>query len=453
MKKILIIDDDHAICTLLKGFLERAKFIIHLAFSAGEALKKLKEMKYDLVLSDFRLPDFDGLKLFQKIKTFTPETPVIIMTSYANIPTAVKAIKMGAFEYVTKPLYPEEILFNINLALESVQTKQKTVHHHSAKKKSIEFVKGKSPNSLQIDQYVHLVGATELSVIIEGESGTGKEIIAHRIHMESNRKENGFIAVDCGALTTELAGSELFGHKKGAFTGAIYDKKGQFEIAQGGTLFLDEIGNLPYEIQVKLLRAIQERKIRKIGDDKDIDIDVRIVVATNDDLITSVSKGNFREDLFHRLNEFKITVPALRNREKDIGLFAKYFLDLSNKELNKNISGFSVQVTEIFNNYTWPGNLREMRNIIRRSVLLSAGEMIETDSLPDEILHDTNKKSIGNEVIEENCNLKSAQKSYEKELIISTLKKVKFNKSKAALLLNIDRKTLYNKIKQFNIDN
>ncbi|MCY1634477.1 sigma-54-dependent transcriptional regulator [Marinifilum sp. D737] len=449
MKRILIIDDDATICLMLQGLLKRKGFDADTVFSAGEAIKKLENETFDLVLSDFRLPDFDGLELLQKIKAMHPSVPVIIMTSYADIRTAVSAIKMGAFEYVTKPLNPDEILLLINSALEKVQEKQEEPKKKEKKKKpTVDFVRGESSSSLQIDQYIRLVAPTDMSVIIEGESGTGKEIAARRIHAESNRKGKTFVAVDCGALSTDLAGSELFGHVKGSFTGAITDKEGQFEAAKGGTLFLDEIGNLSYEIQVKLLRALQERKVRRIGSNKDIEVDVRIVVATNEDLALSVNKGDFREDLYHRLNEFKITVPALRNRDEDIVLFANYFLDLSNNELNKEVDKFSDEVLEKFRTYSWPGNLRELRNVVRRSVLLSQGDQVEIISLPTEILNDQQK----NDIVIEGSNLKLIQAANEKELIISTLRKVNFNKSKAARLLNIDRKTLYNKIKQYGIE-
>lgn len=449
MKKILIIDDDPTICLMLQGLLKRKNFDADIVFSAGEALKKLETIRFDLVLSDFRLPDFDGLDLLQKIKSMHPQVPVIIMTSYADIRTAVNAIKMGAFEYVTKPLNPDEILLLINSALPKtdIQPDSKKISEKK-NKEDIEFVRGNSSNSLQIDQYIRLVAPTDMSVIIEGESGTGKEIAARRIHSESKRKKKAFVAVDCGALSTDLAGSELFGHVKGSFTGAINDKEGQFETAKGGTLFLDEIGNLSYEIQVKLLRALQERKIRRIGSNNDIDVDVRIVVATNEDLSVAVSKGEFREDLYHRLNEFKITVPSLRDRQEDIELFANYFLELSNIELDKSISRFSPNVLEKLKLYSWPGNLRELRNVIRRSVLLSQGNEIEIQSLPTEILND----SLRNEVIIEGSNLKLIQAANEKELILSTLSKVNYNKSKAARILNIDRKTLYNKIKQYGIE-
>jgi two-component system response regulator HydG len=449
MKKILVIDDDPTICLMLQALLKRKGFDADTVFSASEALKKLENNQFDLVLSDFRLPDFDGLELLKKIKAMHLQVPVIIMTSYADIRTAVNAIKMGAYEYVTKPLNPDEILLLIHSALEkSTEPKNSKSSKEKKKKEDVIFVSGKSSNSLQIDQYIKLVAPTDMSVIIEGESGTGKEIAAQRIHFDSKRKKKAFVAVDCGALSTDLAGSELFGHIKGSFTGAINDKEGQFEAAQGGTLFLDEIGNLSYEIQMKLLRALQERKVRRIGSNKDIDVNVRILVATNEDLSVSVENGNFREDLYHRLNEFKITVPSLRNRTEDIELFANYFLKLSNEELSKDVAEFSPEVLEKFNSYSWPGNLRELRNVVRRSVLLSPNKKVELISLPNEILNENSS----DKAILEGSNLKLIQAFNEKELIVSTLRKVNYNKSKAARILNIDRKTLYNKIKQYKID-
>lgn len=443
MNKILIIDDDPTICIMLQGLLNKKGFESDIAFSANEGLKKFGNFKPNLVISDFRLPDINGLDLLKQIKSLNPHMPVIIMTSYAEIRTAVNAIKLGAYEYITKPLNPEEILVLIKSAIEKSKTVEKV-----DKTKKIEFIRGKSPNSVQIDQYINLVAPTDMSVIIEGESGTGKEIVARRIHEASARKNKNFVAVDCGALSNELAGSELFGHNKGSFTGAITDKKGQFEFAKGGTLFLDEIGNLSYEIQIKLLRAIQEKKIRQLGSNNDIDTDVRILVATNEDLIKEVNKANFREDLYHRLNEFKISVPALRDRKEDIKLFADNFLNLSNQELNKSINRFSDEFIQKLKAYSWPGNLRELRNVIRRALLLSTGERIETSALPPEILHYQETTNIADDTTD----LKLIQASTERDKIIDILREVNNNKSKAARLLNIDRKTLYTKMRQYGID-
>jgi len=428
---------------MLQSLLNKKGFETDIAFSANEGLKKLGILKPNLVISDFRLPDINGLDLLKQIKGLHPHMPVIIMTSYAEIRTAVNAIKLGAYEYVTKPLNPEEILVLIHSAIEKSSSDQK-----ADKSKKIEFIRGKSPNSVQIDQYINLVAPTDMSVIIEGESGTGKEIVARRIHEASARKNKNFVAVDCGALSTDLAGSELFGHTKGAFTGAITDKKGQFEFAKGGTLFLDEIGNLSYEIQIKLLRAIQERKIKLLGSNTDIDTDVRLLVATNEDLIKEVQDGKFREDLYHRLNEFKISVPALRDRKEDIKLFAENFLSLSNQELNKNITHLSDEFIAKLEAYNWPGNLRELRNVIRRALLLSSGDRVESISLPPEILNYSDKVQLSGSTTD----LKQIQASTERDKIIDILKEVNNNKSKAARLLNIDRKTLYTKMKQYGIE-
>ena len=293
-------------------------------------------------------------------------------------------------------------------------------------------------------------------MIVQGESGTVKEYVSRLIHLSSKRKDKPFVAIDCGALSKDLAGSELFGHIKGSFTGALDNKIGQFEAANGGTLFLDEIGNLSYDIQIKLLRAIQERKIRKIGSNDDITVDVRIIVATNDDLIESVKQGDFREDLYHRLNEFTIKVPPLRERPEDVEAFALHFLQQSNEELEKEVSGFSAEVKQIFLTYTWPGNLRELKNIVKRATLLTQnGADIHHGVIPVEIANPepiviSATQTSSAQVI--GSDLKATFEHQEKQMIIDTLQQVKFNKSKAAKLLNIDRKTLYNKMEKYGID-
>ena len=289
-----------------------------------------------------------------------------------------------------------------------------------------------------------------MSVIVHGETGTGKEFVAQSIHRFSKRNKNPFIAIDCGALPKELAGSELFWHMKGSFTGAVNDKPGSFEVANGGTIFLDEIGNLSYENQIKLLRVIQERKIKRIGATKDTAIDVRIIAATNEDLSKAVKEGKFREDLFHRLNEFKIQLSPLRERRDDIMVFADHFLKKANASLQKNVQSFSTDVTEYLKNYYWHGNLRELTNVVKRSVLLTTGDEILKDSLPVEILQVTMDDSLVG-VDESKGVLKSIAGSAERQAIIEALEKVAYNKSKAADLLNIDRKTLYNKLKLYNI--
>lgn len=462
---ILIIDDDPTFCLMLKGFLIKKEFSVDAVFSGNEGLVQLEKKNFEIILSDFRLPDIDGLELLQSIRNKYPALPVIIMTSYADIRVAVKAMKMGAFEYVTKPVNPDEILLTIKNALNNntgsnvaiVKTAH-VVNSSSEKKKSgFNYIEGGSGQSKKIHEHIRLVAPTNISVIINGESGTGKEYVAKMIHASSKRSEKAFISIDCGALSKELAASELFGHVKGSFTGAITDKTGQFVAADGGTLFLDEIGNLTYDVQIQLLRAIQERRIRKVGSNTDTEVDVRIIVATNEDLQGAVKKGEFREDLYHRLNEFKIEVPALRDRNNDVVVFAKHFLELANHELEKNVVDFDDEVISIFKTYSWPGNLRELRNVIRRAVLLTPGSMMKKDALPYEIIFEKMVDPTSSKHIDRNFgdempgDLKTLAEKTEKELIMNTLIKVNYNKSKAAIMLKIDRKTLYNKMKLYKI--
>ena len=462
---VLIIDDDPTFCLMLKSFLSKKDFATATAFSGTEALNQVRKENFDVILSDFRLPDTDGLELLKEIREIKPGMPVIIMTSYADIRIAVKAMQNGAYEYVTKPVNPDEILLTINNALnrekESAVIIPPPQNTNQPSKKNtpkniFEYVEGESDTAKRIMSYIDVVAPTNLSVIIHGESGTGKEYVAKMIHQKSKRSHKPFVSIDCGALSKELAASELFGHIKGSFTGAIVDKTGQFVFAEGGTLFLDEIGNLSYEIQVQLLRAIQERKIRKIGSNQDVEIDVRIIVATNEDLQESVKKGTFREDLYHRLNEFTMVVPSLRDRGEDITLFADHFLNLANNELNKDVSDLDPEVKAIFRKYSWPGNLRELRNVVRRAVLLTSGDLVKKETLPHEIIFEKREDNSGSNnyskpIEAQPGDLKSLAEKTEKEMIINTLIKVNYNKSKAASILKIDRKTLYNKMKLYKI--
>jgi two-component system, NtrC family, response regulator HydG len=449
MKKVLIIDDDPTFLMMLKKFLEKKGFIARGGISANDALNILKKERFDIILLDFKLPDKNGIDLLKDIKEINLEVPVLLMTSYADIKTAVTAIKMGAYDYVSKPVNTDEILSTINGALK----KQELATASDEKKEGtskfkFEYISGVSDPAKKINEYIEIVAPTNFSVIIQGESGTGKEYVARMIHIQSQRSNMPFVAIDCGALSRELAGSELFGHIKGSFTGAMNDKKGQFEVANNGTIFLDEIGNLSYEIQVQLLRAIQERKIRKIGSNTDITVDVRIIVASNEDLVEMVKKGSFREDLYHRLNEFTVYIPPLRERKEDIVLFAQQFLDMANKELHKNIQKFDDDVLRKFRFYDWPGNIRELKNLMKRAVLLSQGDSIVSSCLPTEINYpDIRKDKKGS-----STDLKAIAEQNEKEVILKTLEQVGYNKSKAARLMNIDRKTLYNKLRLYGFE-
>jgi two-component system response regulator HydG len=449
MKRILVIDDDSYINNLLVNYLNQHKYEAEGTMTGSIGMKKIEKLNYDLVLCDFRLPDSDGLKVLQHAKTKKPNLPFIIMTAYADVKIAVKLIKAGAFDYVTKPIQPEEILELIERAIYS----KKKVEDSSTFHKS--FIVGNSQRMKEIMQHINLVAPTGLTVLVEGETGSGKEYIAKAIHYASTRSTKPFVAVDCGSIPKELANSELFGHIKGAFTGAINDKMGVFEQAKGGTLFLDEVGNLPYENQVKLLRALQERVISRVGDNKTIKVDVRLIAATNEDLANQVAENEFREDLFHRLNEFRIQLPPLRQRGDDIVEFIDFFIANANKIFNKQVLGIDESVKELFMKYNWFGNIRELQNVINRSVLLSTTDYITPEVLPDEIrLNNLFESNTARQVSMNNgsSDLKEATHVTEKEMINDALIKANFNKSKAAKLLNIDRKTLYNKIKLHNIN-
>jgi len=443
MKKILIIDDDTYICDLLVHFLSQKKYKTDGTYTGNTAINKLKTNTYDLVLCDYRLPDANGLEILKKIKEKNPDTPVIIMTAYGDVQMAVKLIKEGAFDYVTKPIQPEETLQLIKKATEKPKEESKSTSHNQA------FISGNSSAINEVMKHVQAVAPTELTVLIEGETGSGKEYISRAIHLASKRSGKPFIAVDCGALPKELANSELFGHIKGSFTGALKDKKGYFELAKGGTLFLDEVGNLNYENQVKLLRAIQERVITRVGDEKKIPVDVRIIAATNDNLWNQVDENNFREDLYHRINGFKINLPPLRERRDDIEVFVQDFIEKANEDFAKQVQGLDENVKSIFMQYPWPGNIRELQNVVKRSVLLSTGSHITVETLPDEIIKPGKKQDKVE--IDDVSNLKDAASVAEREVIENVLRESNYNKSKAAKLLNIDRKTLYNKIKQLDI--
>ncbi len=481
MAKILVIDDDIDICNLLHRFLTRKGHDVETSMSGKGGLDKIAAQTYDLVFCDFKLRDMEGRDVLSKVQEIAPGLKVIIITGYSDIKTAVDVMKRGAFDYVIKPLIPDELVNLINRALgeESPAPAAVATRTAAAPKKAklngeqmeLEdgYITGSCPESKQLYKQVSLVAPTNFSVIIYGESGSGKENIARTIHSLSSRKDKPFIAIDCGALTKELAGSELWGHEKGAFTGAVNAKPGQFELANGGTIFLDEVANLSYEVQVGLLRLVQERKLRRIGATKDMEIDVRILVASNENLWEAAQKGKFREDLYHRFNEFSLTVPALRRRGEDILQFADHFLNMSNHELNKSLTGFNEEVKELFMRYPWPGNLREMRNVIRRAALLAGDTEVTMTTLPPEIVYhqkfsftDNDKQETppaaeqtgtGNNGLNGAMplSLKDAAALAEAEVLKKTLEEVKYNRTKAAQKLGIDRKTLFNKMKQHNL--
>ncbi len=469
MKHILLVEDDLTYSRIVKTFLEKNGFAVQTATKVKDAQNLINSSKFDLIIADFRLPDGTGMELLQWSKAEFPQTQVILITHYSDIRIAIKAMKLGAFEYITKPINPDELLATVNESLsskpkiavpasEEFQVESKTKEPRTSKSS---YVLGRSKESEKLEKHIQLVAPTDLSVLVLGETGTGKELISRRIHDLSPRKNGPFIAIDCGALPKELAGSELFGHVKGAFTGALDNKTGHFESAKGGTILLDEIGNLSYDVQIQLLRAIQERTIRKIGGNKEIEIDVRIIAATNENLLLQAGEGNFREDLYHRLNEFTLGAIPLRRRKEDLEDFALQFLEESNERLNKSVKGFSSEVWEIFLAYDWPGNLRELKNIIKRAVLLSSELLVEKDSLPVDIYQPSGLVLMGGNTFVTSAlsaelpsprDYKSHWGEQEKELIQNVLNDTKFNKSKTARILKMDRKTLYSKMEKYGLD-
>lgn len=439
MAKILIVEDDLTFALMLKTRLEKKGFLVTCATTVSDAKKQLSSTPFDLILSDLRLPDHDGFSLLEWKKETALTVPLIMMTHYADIQTAVQAIKSGAADYIAKPVNPEELLAKINEAIkkpaESTQLSKPDQNNPNGTSSS--YLEGNSDIARQLYEYVGLVAPTNMSVLINGASGTGKEHIAQKIHQLSNRRSEPFVAVDCGAIPKELAASEFFGHIKGSFTGAIANKTGAFVAADRGTLFLDEIGNLGYETQIQLLRALQEHKIKPIGSNTEINVDVRLIAATNENLEQAIEKGTFREDLYHRINEFTLQMPTLRERPSDILLFADFFLDQANRELNKQVIGFNPQASALILRYTWPGNLRQMKNVIKRATLLTSGDYISPLELA--IQEEQPVTALRNE-------------DNERKLIKDALQQCGNNKSKAAQLLQIDRKTLYNKLKQFGLE-
>jgi two-component system response regulator HydG len=480
MKKILVIDDDRDICLLLNRFLTRRGYEVIEMYTGKKALVWLDSNQPNLVMCDYRLGDMDALDMLTSIKNKYADVPVIIITGYSDMRTAVKVMKMGAYDYITKPLLPDEIIHTIQQAIEHnenssarpvAKTKMAVPEKPAAESSGVtysgKYIFGDSDAFRKILKQIALVAPTSYSVIIYGETGSGKESFAQEIHKRSKRSSKTFIAIDCGALSKELAASELFGHEKGAFTGALNQKIGCFELANGGTIFLDEVANLPYDVQVSLLRVVQERKMRRVGGVKDIELDVRILIASNELLWNATRSGKFREDLYHRFNEFSIEIPPLRERKDDIILFARHFLHTTNEELGKNVKGFEPDVEEIFRKYVWYGNLRELKNVVKRATLLTEGDLIESRSLPFEISNyeklqfaeqppgpagttlqsaPETKSGVNPKVNLTESSLKEASIDAEYEMILQALKESNYNKSKAAQLLKIDRKTLYNKM-------
>lgn len=450
MPHILIVEDDLTFATMMQTWLRKKGFDVDRVSSVSAAARQLTDTpNFDLILSDLRLPDHDGLFLLEWMRKHNLRIPFIVMTSYAEVQNAVLAMKTGASDYIAKPVQPDILLQKIRDALstpEPAPTPQPAVPAPEAKAQEPtadvpRYIEGKSEASRQLYEYVGLVAPTPMSVLILGASGTGKEYVARRIHELSPRRDKPFFALDCGAIPKEVAASEFFGYVKGTFTGATTDKTGAFVEANGGTLFLDEVGNLSYDVQVQLLRALQERKVRPLGGAHEIDVDIRLVCATNGDLASLVADGQFREDLYHRINEFTIYMPELKDRGADIFLFADLFIKHANADLGRDVIGLDDKASERIASYAWPGNLRELNNVMRRATLLAKGKHIGLSEL---------ERSMAPSTPTEPLALHDEQT--EQQRIEAALRATGGNKSKAAQLLAVDRKTLYNKMKRYGMD-
>ena len=472
MKRILIVDDDKDLRFNLSCILKEEGHEVIAASDGKQALNALAENVPDLVMLDVRLPGMDGVELLEEMKKIEKNLPIIMLTAYSDVKSAVKAMKLGAFDYVTKPFNEEELILVIKKALHT-QSLSREVEYLRKKLNqapvSIEETMGDSPQIKQVLKQVEIIAATNMTVILQGESGTGKELIAKMIHEKSRRKDKPFIAIDSGAIPDTLVESELFGYEKGAFTGAEERKDGKFEQANGGTVLLDEITNLPDTVQMKLLRVIQERKLQHLGGKKDISIDVRIIVASNVELSKAVRAGKFRDDLYHRLNEFQIDLPKLAERKEDIPFLAAYFLEEANSEFNKQVRGFSPEVMKFFLEFAWPGNVRELKNVARRAVLLAESDTVEFANLslnqPMSIFEtintmkplDKSRPFYFEDILgskkwrDKGFSFEELTQEFQKDLLREALGDAGGNKLKAAKTLNINRKTLYRKMKSLRL--
>ena len=444
-ERILIVDDDITFALMLRTWLSKRGFGVGTASSVAAARTALEAGGFSLVLSDMRLPDEDGIALLQWMAGAGVAAPVMVMTSYAEILNAGRCMKLGARDYVAKPVNPDELLKKIREALDAPEAQAPAAKPapraaKGASAAALNYIEGRSDAARQLYEHIRLVAPTNMSVLVNGESGTGKEHVARLIHLRSKRAGKPFVAVDCGALSRELAASEFFGHIKGSFTGALSDKKGAFESAQGGTLFLDEVGNLSYEVQIQLLRALQERRIKPVGGLREIPVDVRLICATNEDLEAAIARGSFRADLYHRIDEFVLHMPDLAERREDIMLYADFFLDQANRELDKHVVGFDPEAEKLLVACDWPGNLRQLKNAVPRAVLLTTGEYVTQAELPAEL----------SEAVPAPIALRDP--AGEEERIRRALAAAGGNKSQAARLLGIDRKTLYNKLHLYGIE-
>ncbi len=452
---LLVIDDEENMRHMLKILLEKAGYIVETAVDGFDGLQKMSDRKFSCVLCDLRMPRMDGMEFLGRVKEQLSENTVIMMSAFATIDKAVEAMKMGAYDFISKPFKSDEVLLCLKKAEERERLKRENVWLKTRLKNiEVQYDFGemiaKSKNMQAVFTLCKKVAQYNTTVLISGESGTGKELIARGVHFNSSRKLASLVPVNCGGIPENLLESELFGYRKGAFTGADKDKKGLFEEADGGTIFLDEIGELPLSLQVKLLRVLQENEIRPIGDSKATKIDVRVIAATARDLQEEVAKGAFREDLFYRLNVMPIRLPSLRERTEDIPLLCRHFIESFNTKFGKSIIGISPSAMVLLLNHPWRGNVRELENMIERAAVLAEGEMLLPENFPIDlgVKPESTQKSDGFE----GFSLKNAQKQLEKRLIVKALKETGGNRTQASKLLEISHPSLLSKIKTYHID-
>lgn len=456
--KILVVDDDSSIRNMLSIVLKKNGYNVVCSETSEAALKKLKNETFDMIITDIKMPGISGIDLLKKIKTIHPEIPVIMITAFASANDAVEAMKLGAEDYITKPFNLDELKLIIekSLSKESLEIENVRLESNLSDNEKFENIVGKNQQMLKIFDLIDTVAVTDSTVLIAGDSGTGKELIAKAIHNKSPRAKNEFISVNCGALPENLLESELFGHIKGAFTDAYRDKEGLFEQADKGTLLLDEIGEMSQKMQVKLLRAIQERKIRRVGSNREIEVDVRIISATNKDLVEEMKKGEFRSDLFYRLNVISIDVPPLRERKDDIPLLLNYFLKIYNSRFKRNIEGFEKDILDLFMNYSWPGNIRELENFVERAVALEKARFIGLNSLPTELIYNISEKNalekdIAALLLEGDFNFSDYIDNISKQILHKALELNNSNMKKTAEMLKLNYRSLRYLVEKYNL--
>ncbi|QDK45115.1 MULTISPECIES: sigma-54 dependent transcriptional regulator [unclassified Bdellovibrio] len=454
--RILVVDDEESIREFLEIMLKKEGYEITLAEDGQKAKDLLTKKSFDMIISDLQMPHVTGIELLKHVKESYPDTVFMLITAFGTTETAVEAMKMGAYDYLTKPFKIDEVRLNIQNALRSrnLEVENRTLKKELTKEYSFQSMVGNSPAMHAIFDMVKRVSQTPTNVLITGESGTGKEVVAKAIHYNGPLKDRPFVTVNCGAIPENLMESEMFGHKKGSFTGAVADKSGLFEVADTGTLFLDEVGELPLTIQVKLLRAIQERVVRRVGATEDVKVEVRIIAATNRNLEEMVAKGTFRQDLFYRLNVINIKTPSLRERREDVPLLANHFLKKYNERLNKNIGAISAEAMEILKKYDYPGNVRELENMIERTVALEGGATILPESLPPMVNTASGRKMASSNEIEmgdDGVDLDKVMGQIEKELLVKAIHSAGGVKKRAAKLLHISFRSMRYRIEKYNL--